>query len=303
MGEAPKWPPKSEKSGDALKVLSLSFASSQFSLWRLRFKALCRERNADLAALFEPAAKDAGTDRPLLDAFSAQLIPFVGDDVLEYFQHVADVEKSPLLFFSLLTKHFASLTPLEDSNVERFYSSLRARRNQFPSLSAFIGHLQRALAFITSTYPGAGCATMHLLAERLLILQLTSSLNSAHWAHPLISSTKTKMRTDPREHISFSEFASSLLQACPFDPEVGASSSSSVSEGGAAAPRSSSHYRDPAATHGAFTRPQGLGQSPAARVSAVMTLHDEEAGILLSDANGLAHQDLFDPSLWHFHAE
>lgn len=293
-------PPKSsEKSGEAVKVLSLSFSSSQFSLWRLRFKALCREKNAALAALFEPAATDDGSDRQLRDELSAHLISFLGDDVLEFFQHVADVEARPLLFLSLLTKHFAALTTTEESNVERFYSSLRARRNQFPSLSAFIGHLQRALALITSAYP-TGSQTMHMLAERLLILQLTSSLNSAHWANPLISSTKAKMRTAPDEAISFSEFASSLLQACPFDPEVGASSSSS--SGGAAAPRSSSRYLDPAATQAAFSQAQGFGQPIAARVSAVMTLHDEEAGILLSDSHGSAHQDLFDPSLWHFHA-
>jgi hypothetical protein len=295
--EAPKLPPKSEKSGEAVKVLSLSFSSSQFSLWRLRFKALCRERNAALGALFEPTATDAGSDRPLRDEFSAHLISFLGDDVLEFFQHVADVEARPLTFLSLLTKHFAALTTIEESNVERFYSSLRARRNQFPSLSAFIGHLQRALALITSAYPEGN--TMHLLAERLLILQLTSSLNSAHWANPIISATKTKMRTAPEEAISFAEFASSLLQACPFDPEVGASSSSS---GGAAAPRSSAHLRDPAASQAAFSQAQGFGQAPAARVSAVMTVHDEEAGILLSDSYGLAHQDLFDPALWHFHA-
>ena len=107
------------------------------------------------------------------------------------------------------------------------------------------------------------------------------------------------MRTAPEEAISFAEFSSSLLQACPFDPEVGASSSSS---GGAAAPRSSAHLRDPAASQAAFSQAQGFGQAPAARVSAVMTVHDEEAGILLSDSYGLAHQDLFDPALWHFHA-
>jgi hypothetical protein len=283
----------SEK-GEPVGVLSLSLTSTQFSRWRLRFKAHCREVNAALLSLFEPSVTDGAAERPLRELFSSLLIRFIGDDVLEFFLPIVNIEEKPLSFFSLITKHFASLSSTEECSSEIFFSVLRSRRNHFPSLSAFIASLQRAAALISSSY---SAPSTQQLSERLLVLHLISNLNSAAWANGIISAARVTMRKDPSEPLSLSDFCTSLLQACPFDPEVGASHSSEASSS------SSSSFRP---RHGDRERERApLPNSPsvgAASVNCVMTITDDTYSFL-SDASGVAERDPLNSDVWHFKAE
>lgn len=292
--EAPKAPPKEK--GECVGALSLSYTSTQFSRWRLRFKAHCREVNVSLVPLFESGVTDASANRDHRDLFSSLLIRFVGDDVLEFFHSCANIEERPIAFLSLLTKHFSALSCTEECTVELFFAALRSRRNYFPSLSAFIGHLQRAAVLISSSYPES--RTTQAFVERLLILVLISGLNSAPWANPLISAARMTMRKGVTEQLSFFEFCTALLQACPFDPEAtaphAASSSSSPSSASAVVSRP---------RHAADQHPR-LNEPPpnVASVNCVMTISDETSSFL-SDAVGVAERDQLNTDVWHFRAE
>lgn len=184
----------SRAGSDAEKPIQITMSSSkkEYKIWHLRFSASVRRRDPSLLHGSHSSRPDeAPADSDSASIFSALLLPWLSDSVIEHFLGAGlDLSRQGAELLKSLERHFADSAPADDSPVEVLSAALRVQRRQFPTLGEFLRHLST----IMDHFAPDTTDTRTVLAGQLLAIHLLDELRHPPWLSAIAAEFRSTLR-------------------------------------------------------------------------------------------------------------